>query len=106
MKYFYYMKAKLKKSYIRIVNYIRVYVLDKPELDTPEKRKKDLIKINRAKKHYDGIIQNIISCETIPQAYTIKNMIEQFLANHKQNEMYVELKEKFDLKMEQLNIHI
>jgi hypothetical protein len=33
-------------------------------------------------------------------------MIEQFLVNHKQTEMYIELKEKFDIKMEQLNIHI
>jgi hypothetical protein len=35
------MKAKLKKSYIRIINYIRVNVFDKPELDTPEKRKRE-----------------------------------------------------------------
>lgn len=101
-------KKKLRKTYINVVNFIRMKFLGKPELNTQEKKIRDLVTKNKANKHYDKILKNIDTCENKLQVYTIKNMIEQFINNYglTEQEKIVQLKDALDIKMEKLHMHL
>jgi hypothetical protein len=93
-----------RNACINVVNFIRVKILEKPELDTPEKRFRDAMERTKGITSFDKIMKNVKTCENKLQYDTVDLMIAQFKKQHGRlcNDKYVELKEALMMRSEEL----
>ena len=94
----------MKKQYIKIVNFLRVKILDIPELDTPEKRRRDSKEKVKALQSYEKIMNNIDTCTHKLQFDTIRNMIDRFNEKfgHRFEQEHINLVEKLNTTLDKL----
>ena len=100
-------RTKTRNIYISSMNFIRVKLLEKTELDTPEKRLKESLEISKAIRHYEMISNNIKTCYNNLQVTTIENMTEMFKQKHGHlcMDKYTDLRESLNHKKEELCIN-
>ena len=97
-------KEKARRVYVNLINFVRVKILEKPELDTPEKRIQDEEKKVNARIHYEKIIKNIDVCHNKLQVDTIRIIMDLFIAKYGElgKDLYIDMKEHLNLKMDKL----
>lgn len=102
------LKTKTRHAFISVMNFVRVKLLDKPELDTPEKRQRDEMEMKRAFVHFDKIRKNIMTCGNKLQVDTVEKMMEQF--NERYGYLcynkYIELREMMNKRKDELCMYI
>jgi adenylate cyclase class IV len=97
-------KTDARKTCIEAVNFVRVKILEKPELNTPEKRLRDELDRSKGLVSFDKILKNVHTAHNKLQIDTVELMISQFRIKHGNlcNDKYIELRESLALRKEQL----
>lgn len=97
-----------RNACINVVNFIRVKILEKPELNTPEKQYRDAMERNKGFTSFNKIMKNVKTCKNKLQYDTVELMIEQFKKQHGRlcNDKYIELKEALAMRSEELCMYI
>lgn len=101
-------KIAVRKTSIDVVNFVRIKILEKPELNTPEKKLRDELNRSKGLTSYDKILKNVKTAYNKLQIDTVEVMISQFKQKHGNlcNDKYIELREALTLRKEQLCMYI
>jgi hypothetical protein len=103
-KFLRHVSGRTRHASISTVNFVRMNILNISELNTPEKRRRDQARMSLASQYYNKIVNNIHTCENKLHVDTAERMIEQYnsLYNDLCFDKYIELKEKLNMRKEEL----
>ena len=97
-------RTTARNACINVVNFIRVKILEQPELDTPEKRFRDAMERTKGLTSFEKILRNVKTAYNKLQVDTVELMIEQFRDKHGRicYDKYIDLKEALQMRKDEL----